>query len=31
MYGLDTHQQMMISGLVIILAVAVTIKHEPLK
>lgn len=31
MYGLDTHQQMMISGLVIILAVAVTIMHEPLK
>lgn len=31
MYGLDTHQQMMVSGLVIILAVAVTIKHEPLK
>lgn len=31
MYGLDTHQQMMVSGVVIILAVAVTIKHEPLK
>ena len=31
MYGLDTHQQMMVSGLVIILAVAVTVKREPLK
>lgn len=31
MYGLDTHQQMMVSGVVIILAVAVTIKREPLK
>lgn len=31
MYGLDTHQQMMVSGLVIILAVAVTVKRESLK
>ncbi len=31
MWGLDTHQQMMVSGVVIILAVAVTIKHEVLK